>query len=53
MLVVFIGGMALGAWAAGRFSSRIRSPLLAYAAVEFAVGAGSLAFHGVYVRVTD
>ena len=33
VLVVFIGGMAIGAWAAGRRAARTRNPLLAYAIV--------------------
>lgn len=52
VLVIFLGGMSLGAHLAGRRSSRIRSPLLWYAAVELAVGALALAFHGVFTGVT-
>jgi predicted membrane-bound spermidine synthase len=53
VLVVFIGGMAVGAWACGRFAPRIRNPLLAYAAAEFAIGLCALAFHRLFVWTTD
>lgn len=53
VLVVFIGGMALGAWGAGRYAERIRHPLWAYAAVELVVGLISLVFHTMFVGVTD
>lgn len=53
VLVVFIGGMAIGAALAGRYASSIRRPLLAYAAAELAVGVFGLAFHRVFVASTD
>ncbi|HXS52201.1 MAG TPA: fused MFS/spermidine synthase, partial [Usitatibacter sp.] len=52
VLVVFIGGLATGAWAAGRMSSRFANPLRAYAAVELAVGIMALVFHPVFVAAT-
>ena len=52
VLVIFMGGMALGALAAGRRSERVREPLLAYAAVEAAVGVLGLVFHPVYLAAT-
>jgi len=53
VLVVFIGGMTLGAWLCGRFAPRIRSPLLVYAAAELVIGFCALAFHRVFVGATD
>lgn len=53
VLVIFLGGMSLGAFAAGNRSSRLRQPLLWYAGVEFAVGVIAFLFHGVFVAVTD
>src|SRR5262245_8847648 len=53
VLVVFMGGMAGGAAICARFSTRIASPLMAYAAVEAAVGLFALAFHPVFVALTD
>jgi spermidine synthase len=53
VLVVFMGGMALGAALCGRLSEKLSNPLLAYAAVEAAVGLLALVFHPVFVGVTD
>ena len=53
VLIVFIGGMAVGAWLIGRIAPRIRSPLLAYAAVEATVGVISLVFHKGFVALTE
>lgn len=53
VLIVFIGGMALGAVLIGRRAERIRHPLIAYAVVEAAIGAISLVFHGAFVAATE
>ncbi len=53
VLIVFIGGMAIGAWLAGRYSDRIANPLVAYALAELLVGVGGIAFHTVFVAATD
>ncbi len=52
VLVVFLGGMSLGAHLAGRRSERLRVPLLWYAGVEIAVGLLALAFHDAFSAVT-
>ena len=52
VLVVFIGGLAAGAWAAGRAASRIGNPLRWYAAVELAVGLLALVFHPIFLALT-
>lgn len=52
VLVVFVGGLALGAWITGRFSERIRQPILWYAAIEAMVAVTSFAFQGVFERVS-
>jgi spermidine synthase len=52
VLIVFVGGLALGAWLTGRWSERIRQPILAYAAVEVAVGIFAFAFQGVFESVS-
>lgn len=52
VLVVFVGGLALGAWLTGRFSERIRRPVLAYAAVEAAVALMAFSFQGVFTRAS-
>lgn len=53
VLIVFIGGMALGAGIVGRFADRIRSPLRAYALAEALIGVVSLVFHRIFVASTD
>ncbi|MFW5926164.1 MAG: fused MFS/spermidine synthase [Myxococcota bacterium] len=39
---VFMAGLGLGAWVAGRYADRMRRPLLAYAAAEVAIGLWAL-----------
>ena len=48
VLVVFIGGLALGAWLCARRAQRVRNPLRAYAYIEAAIGVMALAFHGIF-----
>jgi hypothetical protein len=52
VLIVFIGGLALGSWLAGLWATRIARPLLADAAAELAVGLCALFFHAAFVRST-
>ncbi|HEV8355583.1 MAG TPA: hypothetical protein VGQ17_02340 [Gemmatimonadales bacterium] len=52
-LVIFLGGMGIGALAAGRRSERLRDPLFVYAVVEALIGIVGLAFHdAMYLPVT-
>ncbi len=53
VLAIFMGGMALGAWLASRWSPRWRDLLLAYAVAEALIGIAALAFHGVFVESTE
>jgi len=53
VLVVFIGGLALGAWICARFARRFANPLRWYAGVELAIGLFALVFHPVFVAATD
>ena len=53
VLVVFMGGMAIGAALIGHYTNRIRRPLLAYALVELTLGVAGLGFHDVFKVVTD
>lgn len=44
VLVVFMAGLALGAYLSGRFADRLRRPLLVYSAIELAIaGLGLIA----------
>lgn len=49
VLVIFMGGMAVGAWLAGRYSHRWRNLLLCYAVVEGLIALFGVAFHTVFV----
>src|SRR5687767_13039132 len=48
VLMIFMGGMALGAWLAGEWSRRLGRPLLAYAAVEALLGVAAFGFDGLF-----
>ena len=52
VLVMFLGGMSLGALLVGRRSERLRHPLQWYAGVELATGVIGLVFHDVFVATT-
>src|SRR5688572_13882592 len=52
VLVIFLGGMSLGAHLASRWSDRWRAPLLWYAGIEMVVGLVATEFHDVFVATT-
>ncbi len=52
VLVIFLGGMSLGAVLVGRRSERLARPLLWYAGVEVLTGLIGLVFHDVFVATT-
>jgi spermidine synthase len=53
VLVVFIGGLALGSWLCARWAAGIANPLRAYALIEGAIGLAALVFHPVFVATVD
>src|SRR4249920_2908771 len=53
VLVIFLGGMSLGAFLVGRRTERLRRPLLWYAGVELATGEIGLVFHDVFLATTQ
>ena len=53
VLVVFIGGLALGSWLCARWSARIANPLAVYAIVEAVIGLAAIGFHPVFVASVD
>lgn len=53
VLAIFMGGMALGAWLASRWSAQWRHLILAYAVVELAIGVMGLIFHGLFLGYTE
>ncbi len=52
VLAIFMGGMAVGAWLASRYSIRWRRLILGYAVVELVIGLFGLFFHPVFVAYT-
>src|SRR4030081_430212 len=52
VLVIFLGGMSVGALTVGRRAERVRNPLQWYAMVELAVGLVGLIFHDVFLWAT-
>jgi spermidine synthase len=53
VLTIFMGGMAAGAWLAGRYSAAWRMPILVYAIVEAVIGVLALIFHESFIALTD
>ncbi|MEZ5671910.1 MAG: hypothetical protein R3E08_05815 [Thiotrichaceae bacterium] len=53
VLVIFMGGMAIGSWIASRRGAKIANLLLSYAIVEGIIGLLALAFHPIFTHVTD
>ncbi len=52
VLVIYLGGMSVGAAVAARRSERIKDPLIGYAIVEVAVGLIGLVFHETFTLVS-
>ncbi|MFL5483199.1 MAG: fused MFS/spermidine synthase [Gemmatimonadaceae bacterium] len=52
VLTIFLGGMAVGSFAIGRYSERFRNPLIWYAVVEAAIGLLGILFHPVFRAVS-
>lgn len=48
VLMLFMGGMALGAWLVSRRTESLRRPLLAYAVIELLIGVLGLMFDPLY-----
>jgi spermidine synthase len=53
VLAAFMGGMALGAWLASRWSTRFANLLRAYGWIEAAIGVAALIFHELFVLLTQ
>jgi spermidine synthase len=49
VLMMFMGGMALGAWVVSRITQSLRRPVAVYAGAEALIGLMGLAFHTVFV----
>jgi spermidine synthase len=53
VLIIYMGGMALGAWAVGKFTTKIKNLLKWYALTEGLIGLLAIIFHPVFTAVTD
>jgi spermidine synthase len=53
VLAAFMGGMAIGAWIASRWSRRVGNLLALYGWVEAAIGLAALVFHELFVALTQ
>src|SRR5712692_10214778 len=53
VLAAFMGGMALGAWLASRWSARLSNLLAAYGWIEAAIGVAALIFHESFLLLTQ
>ncbi len=53
VLIIFMGGMALGSWLAARFSERWRNRSSYYAIVEGIIGVIAIVFHRPFVGDSD
>ena len=50
VLVIFMGGLAIGSWLAARWTPRLRNLLLGYAVAEALIGLAGLVFHPLFDR---
>src|SRR5215510_13165810 len=53
VLIVFMGGVALGAWIASRLTTRIDNLLAWYGVIEAIIGVLALVFHPAFVWLVD
>src|SRR5262245_36124163 len=53
VLIIFMGGMAIGSWLAARYATKWRQPILYYAIVEGIIGVVALVFHKTFVSMSD
>lgn len=51
-LCIYMGGLAIGSFIAGKMVEKVKRPLLGYAAVELAIGIGGVAYHPLYNALT-
>jgi spermidine synthase len=53
VLVIYMGGMAIGAWGIGKVSINIKKILFGYALAEGLIGLLGVLFHKIFVGATD
>lgn len=53
VLIIYMGGMALGSWLVGRFTAKIHNLLKGYAITEGIIGLLAILFHPLFVATLD
>jgi spermidine synthase len=53
VLVIFMGGLALGSWLIARYSMRLRNLLWGYVLVEGLIGLLGISFHRIFIATTQ
>ncbi len=53
VLIIFMGGMALGAWLISHYVNKIKNLLMGYALIEGIIGIIGLLFHTIYTYTYD
>jgi spermidine synthase len=53
VLVIFMGGMALGSWLVGRYCGKLKRLLWGYILVEGVIGVLGIAFHPTFAALTE
>ena len=51
-LCIYMGGLAIGSFIAGKMVEKTKRPLLGYGLVELAIGIGGVAYHPLYIWLT-
>lgn len=52
-LIIYMGGLGLGAYLFGRITHRLNNPLRTYAVLEVCIGLGGLCYHSLYTWSTQ
>jgi len=53
VLIIFMGGMAIGAWIISKVNPRIKNPLFVYSIIEGTIGVFALFFHTIFTTSID
>ena len=53
VLAIFMGGLSVGAWLAGRYAGKFHNLLLAYALAETLIGLMGLGFHHLFTTAVE
>ncbi|HHX15376.1 MAG TPA: fused MFS/spermidine synthase [Fibrobacter sp.] len=52
-LCIYMGGLAIGSFIAGKLVVKLKRPLRAYAITELFIGIGGLLYHPIYIQLTN